>query len=148
MKVISFFGIALIVSTPALARHGKIEAEVEHSGNSAIRNSGNSSASGGAASSTVQLRERRIPVSTAYAPALSSGFDSCEGSTSAGLVTRAVGISLGGTRRDKTCELIKLGREAAQMGMPDVQCQLLALDVRFNEALRRSGRSCALPVRR
>lgn len=131
---------------------------VTDSGNSSNVNENNSSAvasggnggSGGNSVVTVEgdttiYRQRRIPVNTAYSPALTSGLDTCSGSFSAGGTTSIFGFSIGGTKADKTCQLIKLGREAAQMGMPDVQCQVLALDPRFNEALRRAGRSCALP---
>lgn len=90
-------------------------------------------------------KQRRIPVSTAYAPALTSGIDTCLGSMSGGAQTGVFGISFGGTKSDKTCEAIKLGREAAAMGMPDVQCQILAQDDRFARALSASNRSCALP---
>lgn len=134
---------------------------VSNSGNSSnsnnANNSSNNSSSNAASSSgnttnvTVEgdnttYEARRIPVSTAYAPALTSGLDTCAGSLSGGVQTGVFGLSLGGTKSDQTCQLIKLGREAAQMGMPDVQCQLLALDKRFNEALRRANRSCNLPA--
>jgi hypothetical protein len=112
-------------------------------GDSSTNNSGNSTVN--VQGDTYNMR--RIPVSTAYAPALTSGIDTCSGSFSAGAQTGVFGISFGGTKHDGTCELIKLGREAAQMGMPDVQCQILALDPRFNEALRRAKRSCNLPTK-
>ncbi len=89
--------------------------------------------------------QRRIPVSTAYAPALTSGIDTCLGSLSGGAQTGVFGLSFGGTKADRTCEAIKLGREAAAMGMPDVQCQILAQDERFARALASANRSCALP---
>ena len=49
----------------------------------------------------------RIPVSSAFSAALTSGIDTCLGSTSGGAQTGLLGLTLGGTRRDKTCELIK-----------------------------------------
>lgn len=95
----------------------------------------------------IQQNQRRIPVSTAYAAPLTASMDTCLGSVTAGGQTQLFGISVGGTKRDKNCELIKLAREAGQMGMADVQCQLLSMDERFAEALRRSGRTCELPVK-
>lgn len=95
----------------------------------------------------IQQNQRRIPVSTAYAAPLTASLDTCLGSATAGAQTGIFGLSLGGTKRDKNCELIKLAREAGQMGMADVQCQLLSTDERFAEALRRAGRTCELPVK-
>jgi len=94
---------------------------------------------------TYSNQQSRIPVSTAYAAPLTASIDTCLGSMTAGGQTQLFGLSIGGTKRDKNCELIKLAREAGQMGMADVQCQLLSTDERFAEALERAGRTCELP---
>jgi hypothetical protein len=63
---------------------------------------------------------------------------------SGGGQTGLFGISLGGTTRDEACRTIKLSRRAEELGMPDVACQILALDPKFNEGLRRAGRGCGM----
>lgn len=49
----------------------------------------------------------RIPVSTAYAPSLTAGADTCLGSITGGAQTSFFGVSVGGTKRDQNCEHIK-----------------------------------------
>ena len=131
-------------SVSKLVERGCIFSDTNSSQNNSAASGNSTSVSVGG--DTYINQQRLIPVSTAYAPALTSGIDTCQGSLSGGVQTGVFGISLGGTKRDDTCQLIKLSREAGQMGMPDVQCQVLALDTRFAEALRRAGRSCALPA--
>lgn len=140
------------ITGPSTSTSGAISGS--HS-NSSNRNSNDNSNSSNNSSSNVANvnvegdtyvnKHRRIPVSTAYAPALTSGLDTCLGSLSGGVQTGVFGVSLGGTKIDSTCQLIKLGREAGSMGMADVQCQILSLDDRFAKALAAANRSCALP---
>ena len=75
-----------------------------------------SSAAAGAASNSANAQSTtinsysaapRIPVATAYSAALTSGVDTCLGSASAGAQTFPLGLTIGGTRRDKNCEAIK-----------------------------------------
>lgn len=49
----------------------------------------------------------KIPVSTAYAPSLTAGADTCLGSISGGAQTSFLGVSVGGTKHDQNCEHIK-----------------------------------------
>ncbi len=90
----------------------------------------------------IQARNRRIPVSTAYAAPLTSGIDTCLGSASAGVQTGILGVSLGGTKRDRICETIKLSRELHHMGMREGAVQLLCNDVRVRVAMRNAGTPC------
>ena len=90
----------------------------------------------------VQARNRRIPVSTAYAAPLTSGIDTCLGSASAGVQTGILGVSLGGTKRDRICETIKLSRELHHMGMHEGAVQLLCTDQRVRIAMRNAGTPC------
>lgn len=85
-------------------------------------------------------------VATAYAPTVvgAGGSDSCLGSAAGGVSTGLFGISLGGTKKDEACRTIKLSRRAEELGMPDVACQILGLDPKFAEGLRRAGRDCAM----
>ncbi len=90
----------------------------------------------------IQARNRRIPVSTAYAAPLTSGIDTCLGSASAGVQTGILGVSLGGTKRDRICETIKLSRELHHMGMREGAVQLLCIDERVRIAMRNAGTPC------
>jgi hypothetical protein len=90
----------------------------------------------------IQARNRRIPVSTAYAAPLTSGIDTCLGSASAGVQTGILGVSLGGTKRDRICETIKLSRELHHMGMREGAVQLLCNDPRVRIAMRNAGTPC------
>lgn len=90
----------------------------------------------------IQARNRRIPVSTAYAAPLTSGIDTCLGSASAGVQTGILGVSLGGTKRDRICETIKLSRELHHMGMREGAVQLLCIDERVRFAMRNAGTPC------
>jgi hypothetical protein len=89
-----------------------------------------------------QARNRRIPVSTAYAAPLTSGIDTCLGSASAGVQTGILGVSLGGTKRDRICETIKLSRELHHMGMREGAVQLLCIDERVRIAMANAGTPC------
>ncbi|HEX8443245.1 MAG TPA: hypothetical protein VF631_06335 [Allosphingosinicella sp.] len=89
-----------------------------------------------------EARNRRIPVSTAYAAPLTSGIDTCLGSASAGVQTGILGVSLGGTKRDRICETIKLSRELHHMGMREGAVQLLCNDERVRVAMRNAGTPC------
>ena len=90
----------------------------------------------------IQARNRRIPVSTAYAAPLTSGIDTCLGSASAGVQTGILGVSLGGTKRDRICETIKLSRELHHMGMREGAVQLLCIDERVRVAMYNAGTPC------
>jgi hypothetical protein len=89
-----------------------------------------------------EARNRRIPVSTAYAAPLTSGIDTCLGSASGGVQTPVVGVSLGGTKRDRICETIKLSRELHHMGMREGAVQLLCIDERVRVAMQNAGTPC------
>jgi len=110
-----------------------------------ISNGSNNSSQTSLSTSISYNHVTKIPVSTAYAAPLVASIDTCYGSFSGGVQTKVLGISFGGTKKDGTCELIKLSREAGLMGMADVQCELLAQDERFAKALELANRSCRLP---
>jgi hypothetical protein len=91
---------------------------------------------------TQNYESSRIPVSTAYAPALTSGIDTCLGSESAGAQTGIFGISLGHTKRDKNCEFIKKAHLADQIS-PLAGCHYrIANDKGLAQALKDSGQTC------
>lgn len=119
-------------------------------GSSTSTNSNNSAASGNttnvATTNKTKVERPYRYVGTAYAPTVvgAGGSDSCLGSMSGGGQTGLFGLSLGGTTKDEACRTIKLSRRAEELGLPDVACQILALDPKFNEGLRRAGRDCSL----
>jgi hypothetical protein len=138
------------ITTGAATSSSNNANNANNSANNSSNNSSSNEASGNTSTVTVEgdtyiHQARRIPVSTAYAAPLAASAP-CLGSLSGGAQTGVFGISLGGTKKDRTCEIINLGREAGNMQMPDVQCEILSEDRRFAAALRRANRTCALPT--
>ncbi len=122
---------------------GPSTATASNSNTNNANNSSNLSSSVSVEGDTfIQARNRRIPVSTAYAAPLTSGIDTCLGSASAGVQTGILGVSLGGTKRDRICETIKLSRELHHMGMREGAVQLLCIDERVRVAMRNAGTPC------
>ena len=122
---------------------GPSTATASNSNTNNANNSSNLSSSVSVEGDTyVQARNRRIPVSTAYAAPLTSGIDTCLGSASAGVQTGILGVSLGGTKRDRICETIKLSRELHHMGMREGAVQLLCIDERVRIAMHNAGTPC------
>jgi hypothetical protein len=61
-------------------------------------------------------RQHRMPVSTALAPDLAAGADTCLGSISGAAQHSVFGLSLGKTVRDKNCERIRNAKLYAATG--------------------------------
>jgi hypothetical protein len=61
-------------------------------------------------------------VATAYAASLTSGQDVCVGSLSGGAQTGIFGLSLGGTKTDDNCVLIKQVQLLQQLGFQQAAC--------------------------
>lgn len=88
----------------------------------------------------------RIPVATAYSAALTSGIDTCLGSTSGGAQTGILGVTLGSTRRDKNCEWIKNTHLAAAFS-PLAGCvYMLAHVPDMAKAWKDAGITCEMAV--
>ncbi len=122
---------------------GPSTATASNSNTNNANNSSNLSSSVSVEGDTfIQARNRRIPVSTAYAAPLTSGIDTCLGSASAGVQTGILGVTLGGTKRDRICETIKLSRELHHMGMREGAVQLLCIDERVRVAMYNAGTPC------
>lgn len=112
--------------------------------------SGGAGGQGGASSSnsggntltnTTNYKRAHRNAAAAYAPSFVVG--NCQNATSGGISTPFGGISLGGTRSNKFCELERMSVYAKQqLNRDDLSCQIMALDKRFNEALRRTGVGC------
>lgn len=87
----------------------------------------------------------RNPVSSAYAPTIlgSGGIDTCLGSVSGGAQGVAFGVSLGGTKTDMHCEMLKDVKILRDIGMsPDVIKARLCLDSKLAEAFSNAGQPC------
>lgn len=87
------------------------------------------------------------PVSTALAPSLTSGMDSCMGSSSLGAQGVGFGVSAGTTWTDKHCILLKSVKMFMSMGLPDVACYRARMgeEGKLNdEALAAAGIDCSM----
>lgn len=70
----------------------------------------------------ITYKAARIPVSTAYAASLTSGMDTCLGSTSGGVQTQILGLSIGGTHTDENCVLVKQTQLLLEMNQERAAC--------------------------
>lgn len=87
-----------------------------------------------------------IPVSSAYAPGLTSGIQTCLGSTSVGGQGPMVGISFGTTWRDQDCvrrlnadALYRMGLQLRDPRLLDAAVYLLSDNADVAKALKRAG---------
>jgi hypothetical protein len=88
---------------------------------------------------TSNYEAKRIPVSSAYAPALTSGIDTCLGSASGGLQTAPIGFSFGKTTIDENCVMLKQARMLHEMGMRVAAWQRMCQVKETRKALLDSG---------
>lgn len=87
----------------------------------------------------------RNPVNTAYASSLTSGMDTCLGSVSGGAQTQIFGITIGGTKVDKNCILIKQTALLREMNQDRAACfrmQMHAEGADIKEAMKEAGAEC------
>lgn len=104
-------------------------------------NAASSSSSGGNSFSNVTNYKRAHRVAPqAYAPTVITG--ACQASTTGGISTPFGGVSLGGTRGDKWCQLKTLAEQFSAWGRVDVACHLLSQDRRVAMALSATGVGC------
>jgi hypothetical protein len=115
-------------------------ATAEASGNGSGNGNGNSTDITYAAPKTY-----RAPVETAYSASLTSGFDTCLGSISGGAQTQILGLTLGGTKIDKNCILIKqtqLLREVNQSRAACFRMQMGKEGADIKQAMADAGAEC------
>lgn len=106
---------------------------------------GGSSSSDNSVSVSVEGdRHIRQPVSTAYAAPLTSGLDTCMGSTTAGGQGVAFGLSFGTTWTDKNCVRLKNARELSAMGYQKAAVELLCQDKSVAKAMKAAGHECVV----
>jgi hypothetical protein len=90
---------------------------------------------------TYQAQERN-PVSSAFAPALSAGFDTCMGSTSGAVSSSVIGIAIGKTYVDENCKTLKNARELWNMGQRSAALARMCMDDQNREAMEATGYVC------
>jgi hypothetical protein len=87
----------------------------------------------------------KYSASSAVAPQLVAGIDTCMGSTSTGIQGANFGVSLGSTWKDSDCRRVKDARELWNMGNHAAAMALLCTDDDTRYAIAVSG---GMPVRR
>jgi hypothetical protein len=97
----------------------------------------------GSNNTEINYQNYRAPVNTAYAPSLTSGFDTCLGSVSGGVQTQILGLSGGGTKVDKNCVLIKQVHLLKEMGMNNAACIRAHDDADMARAMDAAGVDCS-----
>ena len=99
----------------------------------------------GSQSIHVEAAKRNAP--PVYAPGLTSGIDTCLGSTSGGVTTPLGGITGGGTVSDKDCVRIKMSRELDLRGFRPAGVAMLCFNDEVRQAMAIAGTPCAEPVK-
>lgn len=105
---------------------------------SKAKSNSNSNATGGNANVT-NVENTDIPVSTAYAPSLTSSNDTCMGSSSLGGQGAGFGISLGSTWEDEDCRRRKNARFLYNVGSKASAIALMCEDTEVANAIMKSG---------
>lgn len=83
-----------------------------------------------------------MPVSTAYAAPLTSGADSCMGSSSGGAQGPGFGLSIGTTWVDSNCIRLKNAKMMDGLGYRNVAIAMMCADATVAAAMRATGRVC------
>lgn len=108
-----------------------------------VNNTAPAIASGANIGNTTVVNEApKIPVSSAIAPTVIPANDTCMGSSSAGVSTVSVGVSLGTTWRDENCVMLKNSRELWNMGLRNAALARMCMDPDNAKALEASGVEC------
>lgn len=87
-------------------------------------------------------KQRRIPVSSANAPALTSNWD-CTGSNVGAVQSQVFGISLGGTTESESCLALMMSIRMEQMGYPELAVLSMCSYRGGTELLARRGIDCS-----
>jgi hypothetical protein len=110
-------------------------------------NSNQSQSTSNANNSSVNVEgdQYRAAASTAYAPQLVAGSDTCMGSSSAGGQGIGFGFSLGTSWTDKNCVRLKQTRQLQSMGEGAAARELMCQDVDVWMAFAAAGTPCLSP---
>jgi len=128
-----------------LNRNTNVEIQKQHQNvHNSGNNTGNSTAQGNV--TTVQgdtfQAPPRAPVASAIAPALTSGSDTCMGSSSIGAQGVGLGMSFGSTWTDDNCVMLKNSTMLWNIGKPEAAIALLCGNPQIRKALEASGTEC------
>ena len=82
---------------------------------------------------------QKPPVSSAFAPALTSTGDTCMGSTTGAVSSAIIGIALGSTYKDDDCNTRKDSRELWNMGQRSAAMARTCMNPLNREAMELSG---------
>jgi hypothetical protein len=127
---------------------GSLKNAGNNTGNSSAALSSSNSANGNQTTTTVQgdnttyQAAPRPPVSSAIAPSLVSGADTCMGSTSLGAQGVGLGVSVGKTFTDDNCVMLKNSTMLWNMGKADAAIALLCTNPQIRKAMEQSGTEC------
>ena len=92
--------------------------------------------------SPINETTNKMPVASAATPVLASSNDTCMGSTSGGVSTVYIGVSLGTTWTDNNCVMLKNSRELWNMGLHNPAVARLCMDDLNRDALEVTGIKC------
>jgi hypothetical protein len=132
---------------------GKVDNSGNNTGNSSAKQSnmnqsvGNTTVTEVQGDTTVYKAQERNPASTAAAPNLVSGMDTCMGSTTVGAQGIGFGISFGNTWNDDNCVMLKNSTMLWNIGKQDAAVALLCTNEKVREALELSGTECPQTTR-
>lgn len=129
--------IALALSGPAFAQTSQSNSGANSNQSQGLTSSGNSSLNYQTTSYGPY-----IPVASSFAAPLTSGLDTCMGSSSGGAAGPGFSLSVGFTWSDKNCLMLKNAREMWNMGLKDAAFARMCMDADNREAVRISGGTC------
>lgn len=90
----------------------------------------------------VNTYNQRPPVSTAYAAQLTTGEDTCMGSSSVGAQAVTFGLSFGTTWQDDNCRRLKNSRQLVALGFHRAATALMCVDEDVRAAMIAAGTPC------
>lgn len=129
--------VLIFISSPAFAQTSQSNSGANSSQSQGLASSGNSSLT----FQTTSLAPY-IPVAASFAAPLTSGLDTCMGSSSGGAAGPGFSLSVGSTWSDKNCVMLKNAREMWNMGMKDAAFARMCMDADNREAVHLSGGNC------
>ncbi len=91
---------------------------------------------------SVNTYNERAPVNTAFAAPLTTGEDTCMGSSSLGAQAVSFGVSVGTTWQDANCRRLKNSRQLVALGYHRAATALMCVDEDVRHAMEEAGTPC------
>lgn len=110
--------------------------------NANAANANQAQSTSNANNTSVTFEGARLPASTAVAPTIFSGSDTCMGSSSAGGQGMAFGFSFGTSWTDKNCVRLKNSRHLLELGFDAAAIHIMCQDKSVRRAMRDAGTPC------